>query len=178
MSAAPSQLPYRLACLCDLRDKYDRVLLLKRLKAPNQGLCSPIGGKLDVISGESPALCAQREILEEAGLHIELADLHMQGVISERSYEGKGHWLLFYFRVTKPVWVEPTDMNEGRLDWYTHAQIDALPLPDTDRKIIWPIVRKTQGSPATGHKPGFFSVHIDCRQNELTWNFEQVMLPE
>lgn len=47
-------LPYRLACLCDLRDKDGRLLLLKRAKAPNQGLVSPIGGKLDVEHGESP----------------------------------------------------------------------------------------------------------------------------
>lgn len=169
------ELPYRLACLCDLRDSQGRVLLLKRIKAPNLGLCSPIGGKLDVHTGESPAHCAQREIQEEAGLRVELADLHLQGLISERSYEGKGHWLLFYFRVTKPVAVEPHDMNEGRLDWYTHDQIDALPLPDTDRKIIWPIVRLTQGS--AGQTPGFFSLHIDCRSSTMAWHTEQLMLP-
>ena len=39
-----ANLPYRLACLCDLRDKDGRVLLLRRLKDPNKGLCSPIGG--------------------------------------------------------------------------------------------------------------------------------------
>lgn len=51
-------LPYKIACLCDLRDKDDNVLLLHRIKAPNKGLCSPIGGKLEMQLGESPAQCA------------------------------------------------------------------------------------------------------------------------
>ncbi|MEM7623956.1 MAG: NUDIX domain-containing protein, partial [Planctomycetota bacterium] len=63
-------LPYKLATLCDMRDAQGRVLLLRRLRAPNQGLCSPIGGKLDMDIGESPAQCAQREIREESGLDI------------------------------------------------------------------------------------------------------------
>ncbi|MBS0188690.1 MAG: NUDIX domain-containing protein, partial [Planctomycetes bacterium] len=81
-------LPYRLACLCDLRDKDGRLLLLKRAKAPNMGLVSPIGGKLDVATGESPARCAQREIEEESGIHVPIERLHLTGLISESSFEG------------------------------------------------------------------------------------------
>ena len=110
-------LPYRLACLCDLRDERGRVLLLHRLKAPNKDLYSPIGGKLDMAIGESPAQCARREILEEAGIDVPIDRLHLMGLISEAGYEGSGHWLLFYYRVLGPVEVETGPMNEGRLEF-------------------------------------------------------------
>lgn len=169
---ASGTLPYRLACLCDLRDAQGRVLLLKRLKAPNQGLCSPIGGKLDVALGESPAQCAAREILEEAGLEVPVDRLHLMGLISEQAYEGRGHWLLFMYRVLGPVWVEPRDMREGRLDWFHPSEIDGLALPETDRRIIWPLARRIEAK-TPGGKPGFFAVHIDCRGASLAWSVEQ-----
>src|SRR5438874_1790695 len=91
MSSPPTApLPYKLACLCDLRDDQGRILLLRRAKEPNKGLCSPIGGKLDMTIGESPARCAQREIREEAGLDIPIDRLHLMGLISEAAFEGRG----------------------------------------------------------------------------------------
>lgn len=164
-------MPYRIACLCDLRDEKGRVLMLRRLKAPNQGLASPIGGKLDVGQGESPAQCAKREIAEEAGIDVPIDRLHLIGLVSEQAFEGKGHWLMFVYRVLGPVWVEPRDMREGRLDWFEPGQLESLPLPETDRKIIWPLMQRAE--PRSPHgKPGFFAVHIDCR-GDLKWNVEQ-----
>jgi 8-oxo-dGTP diphosphatase len=170
LSSGP--LPYRLACLCDLRDKDGRVLLLHRKKAPNLGLCSPIGGKLDVALGESPAQCAQREIAEEAGLDVPLDRLHLMGLISEQAFEGRGHWLLFLYRVLGPVWVEPHDMREGRLDWFDPGQLESLALPESDRNVIWPLIRRHENS-GPGGGPGFFAVHIDCRQPQMCWQVEQ-----
>ncbi|MFO0860796.1 MAG: NUDIX domain-containing protein [Phycisphaerales bacterium] len=172
-------LPYRLACLCDLRDKDGRLLLLKRAKAPNMGLVSPIGGKLDVATGESPARCAQREIEEESGIHVPIERLHLTGLISESSFEGRGHWLLFYYRVMGPVWVEPRDMPEGRLDWFRRDQIESLPIPDSDRNIIWPLVWEHEPKRPDG-RPGFFAVHIECqgeKGEKLTWRVEQKTPP-
>lgn len=183
--AAP--LPYKLACLCDLRDEQGRILLLRRNKEPNKGLCSPIGGKLDMTIGESPAQCAQREIMEEAGVHIPIDQLHLGGLISEQAYEGKGHWLLFYYRVLGPVKVGPggvewTQIREGSLEWFHPHEIDALPLPETDRRIIWPLIRRHEaqsGYGRAGGRPGFFALHIDCSkldahgQPTMTWSVEQ-----
>jgi 8-oxo-dGTP diphosphatase len=175
MSAPALPLPYKLACLCDLRDTRGRILLLRRLKAPNQGLCSPIGGKLDMTTGESPAQCAQREIREEAGLDIPIDRLHLMGLISECAFEGggaRGHWLLFLYRVLGPVEVEPHDMKEGRLEWFRPDEVESLPLPETDRRIIWPLIRR-HDSANPWARPGFFTVHIDCSRGELAWSVEQ-----
>ncbi|MEM1071232.1 MAG: NUDIX domain-containing protein [Planctomycetota bacterium] len=165
-------LPYKLATLCDLRDVDGRILLLRRLRAPNQGLCSPIGGKLDMDTGESPAQCAQREIREEAGLDIPIERLHLMGLISEQAFEGKGHWLLFLYRVMGTVELEPHDMPEGRLEWHRPESIEDLPLPETDRRIIWPMIRRHESAGPDG-RPGFFAVHIDCRDGGLTWRAEE-----
>jgi len=172
VDGSTSELPYRIACLCDLRDSQGRILLLRRLKAPNLGLCSPIGGKLDVASGESPAQCARREILEEAGIDVAPERLHLIGLVSEAAFEGKGHWLMFVYRVLGSVEVPPHDMREGRLDWFTDAEVDHLPLPETDRRIIWPLIKKAETSGPNG-TPGFFAVHIDCAGNDLKWVVEQ-----
>ncbi len=182
MSSTVPTLPYKLACLCDLRDDQGRILLLRRLKEPNKGLCSPIGGKLDMATGESPAQCAQREIHEEAGIHVPINRLHLTGLISEQAFEGKGHWLLFYYRVLGPVKVDWTDIREGKLEWFHPHEIEALPLPETDRRIIWPTVRKAEAryNPADpASRPGFFTLHIDCSKlgtdgkPAMTWSVEQ-----
>ncbi len=154
--------PYKIAVLCDLRDRDGRILLLHRAKDPNKGLYSPIGGKLDTHTGESPAMCAQREILEEAGLEVRIEDLHLGGMISEHGFNGETNWLLFWYRVLPPVDLEPFEMREGRLEWHHEASLDSLPLPDTDRRIIWPLVRAHDGNGHDAAARGFFAVHIDC----------------
>ncbi|MEO1128559.1 MAG: NUDIX domain-containing protein [Planctomycetota bacterium] len=160
--------------LCDLRDPQGRLLLLHRLKDPNKDLYSPIGGKLDVETGESPAQCAQREIQEEAGVEIDIDRLRLVGMISERGYPakagsadgGRTNWLLFYYRVMGPVSFEPFEMREGRLEWIEPERVHDLPLPETDRSIIWPLV-EAHGT------DGFFAVHIDCEGARLQWRVEQ-----
>lgn len=167
-------LPYRIACLCDLRDADGRILLIHRERSPNKGLCSPIGGKLDMHTGESPAQCARREIMEEAGVEIPIERLHLGGLISETAFEGAGHWLLFYYRVLGPVEVPEQTIPEGRLAWHHADELESLPLPDSDRKIIWPMIRRHDTG---GERPGFFALHIDCGDDGLTWSVEESFPP-
>ncbi len=169
-------LPYKIACLCDLRDERGRVLLLRRVKEPNQGQCSPIGGKLDMVTGESPARCAQREIEEEAGITVPIERLHLAGLISESAYENRSHWLIFYYRVLGPVWTEPRQTREGELAWFAPEEIDGLPIPESDREIIWPLVRAVEKKYHEGRaeRPGFFAVHIDCTGAKMEWRVEQL----
>lgn len=158
-------MPYKIACLCELRDASGRYLLLHRSKAPNQGLYSPIGGKLDTAIGESPARCAQREIEEEAGLSIPMERLHLAAIISESAYGNDTHWLMFYYRVLGSVELEPFTMREGSLEWIEPSAIASLPMPETDRKVIWPLLKE--------HEGGFFAVHIDCTGPEMVWRVEE-----
>lgn len=167
MTDDQTALPYKIAVLCYLFDEQGRVLLLHRVKPPNRDLYSPIGGKLEQALGESPTACAQREIKEEAGLDIPLQDLHLTGIVSETAYLGQTHWLMFLYEVTKPVAIAEDAMtfDEGRLAWYDADAIEALPIPQTDRGVIWPMFWQNRG--------GFFAAHIDCAAEPMRWRVEQ-----
>lgn len=157
-------LPYRIAVLCYLRDEAGRMLMLHRSKAPNSGMYSPIGGKLEPAIGEGPHQCAAREIEEEAGVHVKPDDLRLMGIVSEKAYEGESHWLLFLFEMNRPIAhdeIRAYEMDEGTLEWLDRSNIDHLPLPETDRRIIWPLVAE--------HAGGFFACHIDCTTDQMTW---------
>lgn len=158
-------LPYKIAVLCYLFDERGRVLLLHRRKPPNQDLYSPVGGKLEQAIGESPTACAAREIEEETGLRIDPGDLHLTGMVSETGYLGSTHWLMFLFEVTRPVRVERATFDEGTLEWYEPDAIAELPIPDTDRLVIWPLFWR--------YRHRFFAVHIDCTGDTLRWQIEQ-----
>ena len=47
-------LPYKISALVYLHNNKGELLLMQRNKAPNKGLWSPIGGKLETSTGESP----------------------------------------------------------------------------------------------------------------------------
>jgi len=157
--------PYKIACLCEVRDAEGRVLLLHRRRPPNRDLYSPIGGKLEQREGESPTACALREIREEAGLELAAEDLHLLGIVSERAFcaEDDGettHWLMFWFRVVPAVDPAsvPSSFEEGTLEWFGESELEGLPLPATDREAIWPAVR----AHSRGAALGFFALHLDC----------------
>lgn len=158
-------LPYRIAVLCYLFDEQGRVLLLHRRKPPNRDLFSPIGGKLEQGVGESPTACAVREIEEEVGLTIGPDRLHLTGIVSECGYEDEVHWLMFLYEVTGPVCVERQEFDEGRLEWHDVENVGKLALPETDRRVIWPLFWRYRGQ--------FFTAHIDCRDGALNARLEQ-----
>ena len=95
-----TKLPFKISTLIFTHNSQGQQLLIKRKKAPNLGCWSPIGGKLDMPVGESPYECARRETEEEIGLRLDDGDLHCFGYISEKSYEGEGHWLMFLFELS------------------------------------------------------------------------------
>jgi 8-oxo-dGTP diphosphatase len=161
-------LPYRIAVLCYLRDSEGRLLMLHRAKAPNCGMYSPIGGKLEPSTGESPHCCALRETEEEAGISLGYDEIRLMGMVSETAYEGECHWLLFLFEVTRTIGhdeIAAYEMNEGTLKWLDRDAIEDLPLPETDRTIIWPLVAE--------HAGGYFACHIDCRTTPLSWTVQE-----
>lgn len=159
-------LPYQIAVLCYLFDADDRLLLLHRRKQPNIDLYSPVGGKLEQALGESPTACAVREIAEETGLHVTPEQLHLTGIVSETAYQAQTHWLMFLYELTTPVHLAEHEFREGRLEWHPRSALDGLPIPETDRQVIWPLFWQ--------YRRRFFTAHIDCRGDSLTWQVEQV----
>lgn len=122
-----------------MKDAQGRQLLLNRKKAPNQGCWSPIGGKVDLDYAESPFECAIREAKEEAGLNLTHADLHLFGLVTEKSFEGKDHWLLFLFSCHQSISGIPADIDEGSFGLFTYTQMESIPISQTDKTILWPL---------------------------------------
>ncbi|HIA72462.1 MAG TPA: NUDIX domain-containing protein [Phycisphaerales bacterium] len=163
-----ADLPYKIAVLCYLYDEDGRLLLLHRNKEPNFDKYSPIGGKLEASIGESPHACAIREIHEESGVVVEPNDIRLSGMLAETAFEGATHWLIFLYEVTRTVSVsEITSMeiDEGTLEWVAIDEIMSRNIPNTDRDIIWPLVKQ--------HRGGFFAVDIDCSKQPYTWEVKE-----
>lgn len=147
-------LTYKIAVLVFLENDQGEHLLLLRAKPPNFGIWSPIGGKLEMGTGESPFECAVRETFEETGFKIEAKDLHLFAAIAEKAYEGQSHWLIFLFRCRKPLNELPPEIHEGRFGFFSRAAIDSLPIPETDRSALWPVYDQ--------YKDRFVMLKADC----------------
>ncbi len=158
-------LPYRLATLIYIFDDAGRTLLLERTRSPNRGLLSPLGGKLEADVGESPYQCAARELAEEGDVHVPVSSLRLMGMVAERGFEGKGHWLMFCFELLEPIFPAERQMPEGALRWVPMNALEQENIPQTDREIIWPMVR-THSMRLGNPKPEIFSVFIDCTDSE------------
>lgn len=162
-----ASLAYKIAVLVFIKNDKGEHLLLLRAKPPNLGAWSPIGGKLETSVGESPFECAARETLEETGHLITPADLHLFGMIAEKAYEGQAHWLLFLFECKRPIAALPPEMTEGRFGFFSRAEIEALPLSETDRTALWPIYDR--------HHKNFVALRADCHPEQpLQITIEQI----
>ncbi|MDR2982900.1 MAG: NUDIX domain-containing protein [Puniceicoccales bacterium] len=151
---AATSLPFKISVLVFIKDSQGRQLLIQRLKAPNLNCWSPIGGKLEMGEGESPFECAVRETGEETGLNITAGDLHLFGMISERGYEGSGHWLMFLFDCHKPLEALPATIDEGQFGFFSRSEVDSLALPPSDRTLVWPVYDK--------HRHSFLAYRAEC----------------
>ncbi|MCD8283876.1 MAG: NUDIX domain-containing protein [Opitutae bacterium] len=135
----PENLPFKISVLIFLRDKAGKFLMIKRKKSPNKDCWSPVGGKLEMQIGESPFECAVREAREETGIKLCAADLHLFGMVSEKSYEGSGHWLMFLFNCKKPLDELPPEIDEGNFAFFARDEIDNIAIPPTDKILVWPV---------------------------------------
>ena len=133
-----SPLPFKISALIFIRNAAGEHLLIQLVKAPNKGCWSPVGGKLDMQIGESPYECARREAEEEVGLKLADQDLHCFGYISEKSYEGASHWLMFLFDCRISTNSLPSAIYEGHFEFFSREAIDQLNIPATDHTLVWP----------------------------------------
>lgn len=151
---ASMSLPYKIAVLVFLENAAGEHLLMLRAKPPNLGIWSPIGGKLETMTGESPFECAVRETFEETGHRVEASQFHLFAMIAEKAYEGQSHWLMFLFRCTVPLPALPPEIAEGKFAFFSRTAIDALPIPETDRSALWPIYDR--------YRDRFVALKADC----------------
>jgi 8-oxo-dGTP diphosphatase len=132
-------LPYKISTLIFFQDARGSLLLMRRRKQPNAGLWSPIGGKLEMGTGESPFEAACRETQEEIGLAITDKDLHLFAMIAEKNYENRAHWLMFLFDCRKVLRELPPPMEEGTFAFHRPEDLGTLDIPETDRQALWPL---------------------------------------
>lgn len=156
-SVSQSDLPFKISVLVFLRHEDGRLLLIQRRKAPNFGCWSPIGGKLEMALGESPFECAAREVDEEVRLKITTEDLRLFGYVSEKGYEGNGHWLMFLFDCKKNITALPPEIDEGRFAFFSREEINDLAIPPTDHQLVWPYY--------DSHRERFIALRADCHPN-------------
>lgn len=148
-------MPYKISSLVYLRNDEGKLLLLQRSKAPNEGLWSPIGGKLEMSTGESPYEAAAREVAEETGQQISVSDLHLFSMIAEKNYEDRCHWLMFLFDCRKVLKKLPPPIDEGTFGFFSEAEIANLDIPETDRSQLWRIYFES--------RKDFVALRADCR---------------
>jgi 8-oxo-dGTP diphosphatase len=161
-----SALPYKISVLVFIENTAGEQLLLLRAKQPNLGVWTPIGGKLEMTTGESPFECAVRETAEETGLHVSTADLHLFAMIAEKAYQGDTHWLMFLFRCKRPIAALPPNIAEGRFAFFSREAIKDLPIPETDKAALWPIFDQ--------YKDGFVALRADCARSPIQITVEQI----
>lgn len=161
-----STLPYKISVLVFIENPAGEQLLLLRAKQPNLGVWTPIGGKLEMATGESPFECAVREAQEETGLVITAADLHLFAMIAEKAYQGDTHWLMFLFRCRKPIVQLPPDIAEGTFAFFSREKIKTLPIPETDKAALWPIFDR--------YRDGFVALKADCAHSPIQITVEQI----
>ncbi len=132
-------LPFKISVLIFLRNSEGKFLLIRRKKAPNKDCWSPVGGKLEMSLGESPFECAIREAREETGIEISASELHLFGMVSEKSYENSGHWLMFLFNCEKKIEALPEEIDEGNFAFFERSEIEKIAIPPTDKILVWPV---------------------------------------
>jgi 8-oxo-dGTP diphosphatase len=119
MAAPGTDFPGLGTGLAILRD--GKLLLYRRLKAPEAGYWNIVGGKVDHM--EPTATAAKREAEEESGLsigHIEFLCTTEQIITSDRQ-----HWVSVMYRCTdfsgEPALVEPDKLSE--FGWFGRSDL-------------------------------------------------------
>ena len=161
-----SPLPYKISVLVFIENRKGEQLLMLRAKQPNLGVWTPIGGKLEMSTGESPLQCAVRETVEETGLVVREEDLHLFAMIAEKAYQGETHWLMFLFRCKRPIDQLPPDIAEGKFAFWSREAIKSLAIPETDQAALWPVFDQ--------YRESFVSLRADCSVSPIKITIEQM----
>jgi len=118
--------------------------------------------------GESPYECARREAREEVGITLTDEDLNCFGYVSEKAYEGTGHWLMFLFNCKKSVDHIPERIDEGHFDFFSRKAVNDIPIPESDRTLIWPYFDK--------YCNGFVGLRANCKADATLEIIEELKI--
>ncbi|WLR93768.1 NUDIX hydrolase [Shinella zoogloeoides] len=113
-----------------------RYLLVLRSKPPSDAMYAFPGGRGE--EGETPAETAIRELLEETGIQGEKPMLFATYDLPGRE-DGPGSpsFFLSVFKVkADPMAVAVASDDAASVGWYTAAQIEKMPAPDSVRECI------------------------------------------
>lgn len=146
---------HRICSIIFAGDHEGNMLLQLRAKKPNQGMWTCVGGKLRTEIGESPLACALRELREETGVEATADALKLFAIVTENHYEGGDNWLMFLFRLQKPLKSVPPSCNEGRHALHPVEALSSLDLPPVDKNCLWPLYFEKRKEVAL--------VSIDCQ---------------
>jgi 8-oxo-dGTP diphosphatase len=117
-----------------IRDGGGKVLLQERLPGKHHaGLWEFPGGKVEVSENPRSALC--REVEEELGLRLFVADMTPAGFAENQPDEGGAVIVLFLYEC--PGWDgEPEGLEGQNWGWFTWAEAAALALAPMDRTLL------------------------------------------
>jgi 8-oxo-dGTP diphosphatase len=119
-----------MGALCYVIHK-DCVLLALRRKPPHVGFWSAPGGKIEF--GETPEICAVRELKEETGLSIKSPVL--RGLSSVYDATGPFHWIVFIYSAENPMG-ELNCNSEDLAQWIPLKELHLYSMPDSDEKYL------------------------------------------
>jgi ADP-ribose pyrophosphatase YjhB (NUDIX family) len=113
----------------------DRIALIRRDKEPSQGRWTFPGGAVEL--GETVREAAQREALEETGLHVEVGEVAavVDNVVFDEAGRIRFHYVIIDF-LTRPVGgsLQPgTDVSD--VCWANRADLDVLDMTEKAHKL-------------------------------------------
>lgn len=127
-------------CVSTLVRDNDRVLLVRRARAPLAGTWALPGGRVE--HGERLAAAAAREVAEETGVTIvdpvaiDFVEL-LPGV--PEAADGSSvaeHFVLVVFGATYGSGIARADSDAAEARWVERGDLDGLPLTNGTRKVI------------------------------------------
>ena len=116
--------------------KADRVLLVKRGKAPAEGLWAIPGGSLNL--GESLQAATEREIKEETGLVVKAAEPVYTFDVIDRDDDGRIRFHYVIVDLTAEVVggvLRPGD-DASEVRWVSAGEMDALDVSGPTRRVL------------------------------------------
>lgn len=111
-----------------LVEKEGQILLARRANDPKRGLWTLPAGFVD--AGEDPARAAERECLEETGLHVQVTGL--LDVIAGLEHARGANIVIFYRAVIQGGELQPAD-DVDQVAFYTPGDLPPLAFSTTER---------------------------------------------